>query len=144
MSLVTLMAPNFVMMLRMMNEGIITQFEPLVMGMVWSYSSIVDTHYAGFQFLTPTVLFVNSVFTFAQVIFSFLVVRYCQGKVSFRLVMVGAIISIALPVYVGISVVISSLMVGRLAYSGIIPVQLTVGYLIIRFKGAPEAVLWAE
>ena len=141
MSVVTIFAPNFYITGIGRNEGLIVEMFPVVKALVWTFSPESN---GGFQLLTPSLLLQDFSLTFPQILIVILVVRYCQGKRERKRNLAIALLLAMSPMIFGISRMLELFLGGYLIYSGIIPIQIIVAYLFIRFKGKPEESPWDD
>ena len=146
MILVTLFVPNFVSYTSYTSNGILVYLEPVFLAMTWTYSAPYVLTHGGFQFLDPVQTFMYSIFTVPPILFAILVIRYCQGKNTSNHVWIGAALSVALNVGVGIVSIIGYFQRYEMfLYNGLIPIQLILGYLIVKYKESPlDSLHWDE
>ena len=146
MVIVTFLVPNFVSYTSSTRNGVLEYLEPVFLAMIWTYSAPYVQYYGGFQFMDPVQIFMYSMFTVPPILFALLVIRYCLGKNTSNQVWIGAALSVALNVGLGIVSIIGFFQhYGMFLYNGLIPIQLILGYLIVKYKESPlDSLHWDE
>ncbi len=138
MGFATFIAPNILWSYPVRDGDILENVGFMLTAFSWTYSVSYPILMDGFQFLNPEILLRNSIFTVPPILFAIFVVRYCQGKSTSKQVWIVAFLSVALPMFTGLSPMVSYfLSYGIFIYAGIIPIQLILGYLIVKFQDSP-------
>ena len=146
MGIVIIFAPGILWSYPVRDGDILVTMGFMLSALSWTYSASYPVLMDGFQFLNPEVLLGPSLFTVPPILFAILVVRYCQGKNSSKEVWIVAFLSVAIPMFVGLTPMVSYfLSYGIFMYSGIIPIQFIVGYLIMKYYGSPlDGLQWDD
>ncbi|MHA1479825.1 MAG: hypothetical protein ACTSQZ_00160 [Candidatus Thorarchaeota archaeon] len=146
MGFATFIAPNILWSYPVRDGDIIVNIGFMLTAFSWTYSVSYPILMDGFQFLNSEILLGNSIFTVPPILFAILVIRYCQGKNTSREVWIVAFLSVALPMFTGLSPMVSYfLSYGIFIYAGIIPIQLILGYLIVKYQGSPlDGLQWGD
>jgi len=142
----TFFAPMFFWSYPVRDGGILLEIGFMILSPTWTYSASYPRYMDGFQFLNLDLLFSISMFTILPILYAILVIRYCQGNNTSKEVLIVAFLNVALPLFLGLTPMVSNfLSYGAFTYTGIIPIQLILGYLIVKFQDSPlDGLQWDD
>jgi hypothetical protein len=142
MLIVTTFAPQFVGFTRHWEGDNLLSLDIVFIAFMYSAGTSTRPYYSGITFLNPYVTYSNTTMTGLSILFGVAVIYYCRGKVSRKTVYLTAILSILLPLYSGIAIIISCLSNEIFVYSGPIPIQMLIGLSITHFTGLRKDDSW--
>jgi hypothetical protein len=142
MLIVTAFAPQFVGFTRHWEGDDLLSLDIVFIAFMYSAGTSTRPYYSGITFLNPDATFPNTTMTGLSILFGVAVIYYCRGKVSRKTVYLTAILSILLPFYTGIAIIISCLSHDLFVYSGPIPIQILIGLSITHFTGLRKDDSW--
>jgi hypothetical protein len=111
----------------------------VIIAPLWTFGfgGIYNPYYSGLVVLDPLRMIGLLPATFFGFVFGVLVVRYCQDKCSRRRVYFGAIASVVFPLFLLAMTIPTSIALHILAFNGPVPIQLTIGLLLVSSHRVP-------